>query len=121
MITRYYRNFYFILLIPILHVSQFKEIVFAIVEDHNSGHALNPNGNFEPFHQRLDCANLGPGYASLPQVTAPRVSTCMHGGRCDMIDAAHARDFYHPPFCPLGSECQSLGIVALPFCLSLKL
>lgn len=29
--------------------NQFKHISFAILEDHNSGYAHNPNGNFKPF------------------------------------------------------------------------
>jgi uncharacterized protein (TIGR02452 family) len=31
----------------------FKEIVIAVVDDHNAGHAHNPQGNFAPFARRV--------------------------------------------------------------------
>jgi uncharacterized protein (TIGR02452 family) len=34
----------------------FKEIVFAVFDDHNSGHKHNPEGNYLPFKNRFDLA-----------------------------------------------------------------
>ncbi len=34
---------------------KFRLLFFAILEDHNSGHEHNPNGNFLPFKEEMSC------------------------------------------------------------------
>ncbi|RUP50316.1 hypothetical protein BC936DRAFT_139647 [Jimgerdemannia flammicorona] len=89
---------------------KFKEIVFAIIEDHNSVTTANPAGNYGFFSSHLHRTDLGPGTLTLSPVSATPVSTCSFGGRCDTSDATHIKDFYHPPFCPYGKGCKTTGI-----------
>jgi hypothetical protein len=106
----------------------FKEIVFSIIDDHNTRQDLNPNGNFTPFQQVLDRfvayppttqtigMSLGP-YSFAPSKTNSNSTTieeyivgdiipCEQAANCDrMNDQSHCHSYSHPPLCPLGSEC----------------
>lgn len=48
----------------------FKEVVIAIIDDHNTGHAHNPEGNFRPFARKVLSAN-----GSVINSAGQRVST----------------------------------------------
>ncbi|RUP47497.1 hypothetical protein BC936DRAFT_145674 [Jimgerdemannia flammicorona] len=85
---------------------KFREIVFAVVEDHNSVTTANPAGNYEIFSSHLNRTALGPGTLTLPPLSAPPASTCSFGGRCEKSDATHSKEFYHPPFCPYRRDCK---------------
>lgn len=37
--------------------NRFKKIVFAILDDHNTGHKHNPNGNLQPFEKEFQNYN----------------------------------------------------------------
>ena len=39
----------------------FEEVIFAIVDDHNTGRSHNPNGNFAVFHKALDGRDFAKG------------------------------------------------------------
>jgi uncharacterized protein (TIGR02452 family) len=97
----------------------FKLITFAIIDDHNSGHQLNPDGNFKPFKDILDGMMASP----LSPINRPNtmfgpyrllsndVSTsdvcifdkipCNFGGTCkDMHNYKHSQEYSHPSLCP---------------------
>ncbi|CAF3383056.1 unnamed protein product [Rotaria socialis] len=97
----------------------FKLISFAIIDDHNAGHHLNPEGNFKPFKDALD----GMVVPRMPPINKPhsmfgpyRILShdwsinnvciydkmpCNFGAKCnDIYDLTHAQEFSHPPICP---------------------
>ena len=97
----------------------FKRIAFAIVDDHNSGQHLNPNGNYKPFKDILDGLDITPMLTmNLPhiivgsyQLLADGTSVadvcildkalCKYGALCnDIHDRKHAQGFAHPSLCP---------------------
>jgi hypothetical protein len=107
----------------------FKEIVFSVIDDHNTGGRLNPSGNFLPFQQTLDKfvahapitktggMSLGPyrliqsksnnGSTTIQEFILGDVPPCTRGAFCDNLnDQNHYRSNYHLPLCPLGSECN---------------
>ena len=97
----------------------FKLIAFAIVDDHNSGHHLNPEGNYKPFKDILDGLVLSPPStmniprsifgpyrilsdgASASDVCILDKTLCKHGALCsDIHNEKHAHEYDHPPLCP---------------------
>ena len=101
----------------------FKYICFAIVDDHNTGHGLNPNGNYQPFHELLDGLDpkpsthvkvdmmIGPwkvlnesknGEITLSNVEICNLRPCRYGTLCrDIESQSHCREYAHPPACSL--------------------
>ena len=108
----------------------FKSIVFAIVDDHNAGRQLNPEGNFQPF-----ASVVGEGIIVQPNTSMNRPNTsigpyrllgdglrvndvsildlnpCHHGAKCNEIyDPQHSSQFAHPPLCieaVVSGKCKS--------------
>ncbi|CAF2204419.1 unnamed protein product [Rotaria magnacalcarata] len=105
----------------------FKEIVFSIIDDHNTGNHLNPNGNFAPFQDVLDNLIVSPpstqvkgmtigpylisemkrsGKILVSEILINTIPPCDYATSCNrQNDQQHLRDFSHPPKCPFGSEC----------------
>ncbi|CAF1191569.1 unnamed protein product [Adineta steineri] len=106
----------------------FKEIVFSVIDDHNTGQRLNPNGNFIPFQQVLDNfvarppsvqsigMSIGPyrlirskannNIATIDEFIIGNVQPCEQAAYCDKLnDENHCQEFSHPSLCPLGAEC----------------
>ncbi|CAF1357620.1 unnamed protein product [Adineta steineri] len=106
----------------------FKAIVFSVIDDHNTGQRLNPNGNFIPFQQVLDNfvahpssaqssgMAIGPyrlirskannNIASIDDFIIGNVQPCEQAANCDnLTDENHCHEFSHPSLCPLGAEC----------------
>ncbi|CAF3831627.1 unnamed protein product [Rotaria sp. Silwood1] len=96
----------------------FELIIFAIIDDHNTGQALNKKGNFQPFYEELNDKILkpypltnqantifGPYRFSLDSVTVHDISICdlvpcNFGAKCNqMYDSQHAADYSHPSVC----------------------
>ncbi|CAF1338910.1 unnamed protein product [Adineta steineri] len=96
----------------------FRLIVFAIIDDHNTGQKFNPNGNFLPFQREFqqsifepiqpsNQANTiyGPYRFSTDGSTVENVSIfyltpCQYGAKCrDLFESAHVRQYSHPPLC----------------------
>jgi uncharacterized protein (TIGR02452 family) len=96
----------------------FDTIIFAIIDDHNAGHRLNPEGNFKPFADILHNKSASP----LSPMTKPNtmfgpyrltldgsnvndvcifdLAPCNFGAKCrDINNANHNRQFSHPPLC----------------------
>jgi hypothetical protein len=107
----------------------FTEIVFSVIDDHNTGGRLNRHGNFLPFQQALDQfvahtstnqivgMSLGPyrlvrsqsnnGSTTIKEFFVCDAPPCDHGAYCNnMSDQNHCHSFSHPPLCPFGSECK---------------
>ena len=107
----------------------FKEIVFAIIDDHNTGGRLNRHGNFLPFQEALDNFVARPPVTRIPEmslgphrlirsksnndnmtigeVVLGNKLPCEGGSHCEnMADKEHHQKFSHPPICPLGPECK---------------
>ncbi|CAF2666541.1 unnamed protein product [Rotaria sp. Silwood2] len=97
----------------------FETIIFAIVDDHNAGQRLNPEGNFKPFVDLLNeksakpmmpmnKANtmFGPYRLSSDGLNVADVyifdsTPCNFGAKCsDINNPNHTRQFSHPPCCP---------------------
>ncbi|CAF1104234.1 unnamed protein product [Adineta ricciae] len=96
----------------------FESIVFAIIDDHNTGQALNKEGNFQPFYDELNDKSIepyplnhqaniifGPYRFSSDGVNVCDVSIsgqapCNFGAKCSqMYDPQHENEFSHPPLC----------------------
>ncbi|CAF1041068.1 unnamed protein product, partial [Didymodactylos carnosus] len=109
----------------------FKQIIFAIVDGHNTGKQINPDGNFLPFKDALDglqfkkCTEPSVGMMIGPyRIVGKKMnndnlmlsafvigdkSPCYHAANCkDINDQKHCRQFSHPPLCPYGTECHPL-------------
>ncbi|CAF3805252.1 unnamed protein product [Rotaria sordida] len=92
------------------YAGYFETIYFAIVDDHNTGNAINPLGNFLPFQQILDGLVVRPpttlrvngangpyrildksnNQLTLSDVCILYLPPCQHGTKCQEIkDAAH--------------------------------
>ena len=105
----------------------FKTIVFAIIDDHNTGQQLNQHGNYRPFKTLLDgrtvkpvqrpTANtmIGPwrilkltseNEMTLREVRILHQQPCSYGGKCSRLQLKdHCRKYSHPPLCLFaGSE-----------------
>ena len=100
------------------YVGFFKDIVFAIVDDHNAGRQLNPDGNFQPFFDILNgmtvtsrpispIANVMFGSyrfstdsSTICDVCIFSNPPCQYGAKCtQMNDQTHANQYSHPPIC----------------------
>ena len=100
------------------YAGYFETIVFAIIDDHNAGGRLNPEGNFKPFARVLDgqvppsvSPTNKPNTISGPYRVLTDGSTvgdvqilylppCKYGGKCrDTNNAGHIRQYSHPPRC----------------------
>jgi uncharacterized protein (TIGR02452 family) len=108
------------------YAGYFQQIHFAIIDDHNAGHDLNPTGNYRPFQSMLDNYTAAPRkhlildmmigpWQILHQTTGEEIALsdvkichlkpCHHGGKCsDLKDEPHCREFTHPPLCPWASS-----------------
>ncbi|CAF1369525.1 unnamed protein product [Adineta steineri] len=103
------------------YAGYFKEIYFAIIDDHNTGNKINPNGNFLPFQRLLDNQIFYPptilrmngvsgpyrilnkssnGQLTLSDVLILHKSPCHHGSKChDLQNTRHCEEFSHPYVC----------------------
>ncbi|CAF2136304.1 unnamed protein product [Rotaria magnacalcarata] len=100
----------------------FKLITFAIIDDHNAGHHLNPEGNVQPFRVAFDGKSVEPlspmnkpntmfgpylilsDGSSVSDVSICDLPPCLFGANCkEMYDAKHAQQYSHPPLCPYAS------------------
>lgn len=135
---------------PPLHVAQifqlalqeyaglFREVIFAITDDHNANQEHNPDGNFQPFFEQLHDKPLRELPASHPVPFQARRcgDLCRFGGACtkphDEVEpegaplcvadtacadwsAAHRKTHAHTkcvvddvPQCPAGVECKDV-------------
>ncbi|CAF3536619.1 unnamed protein product [Rotaria sp. Silwood1] len=94
----------------------FHTIVFAIVDDHNAGRHLNPEGNFRPFASILDNQTVEPSTsmnkpntmigpyrllsdgATVSNITIFDLTPCNYGAKCtEIYNHNHANQFSHPP------------------------
>ncbi|CAF1043805.1 unnamed protein product [Rotaria sordida] len=112
----------------------FNAIYFAIVDDHNTGNKINPQGNLLPFQEILDgltvpspinfCIDAAIGsnriidksvdeQLTLNDVCILSLPPCHHGAKCrDRRNPEHKSQFSHPPMCPLSkatSACEQLN------------
>ena len=105
------------------YAGYFDTIYFAIIDDHNTGNAINPHGNFRPFAELLDGLVVEPpkalrvngvtgphrilekttdGQLTLGDACISYLPLCQHGTDCrELRDANHNREFSHPPMCSL--------------------
>ncbi|CAF1338926.1 unnamed protein product [Adineta steineri] len=96
----------------------FELIVFAIIDDHNTGQTLNKQGNYQPFYEELNDQTMkphpltnqanticGPYRFSSDGVTVQDIliynlEPCNFGAKCNkMYDSQHATDYSHPSAC----------------------
>ncbi|CAF3729079.1 unnamed protein product [Rotaria sp. Silwood1] len=106
----------------------FKTIVFAIVDDHNTGNHLNPEGNFKPFKDILDGmiatplppksirhTMFGPyrfisNDSSVSNICIMDKIPCHYGAKCSEINnQKHVQEFAHPPLCSfaaINGKCE---------------
>ncbi|CAF3537174.1 unnamed protein product [Rotaria sp. Silwood1] len=106
----------------------FHTIVFAIVDDHNAGRHLNPEGNFRPFASILDNQTVEPSTsmnkpntmigpyrllsdgATVSNITIFDLTPCNYGAKCtEIYNHNHANQFSHPPLCiyaAVHSQCR---------------
>jgi uncharacterized protein (TIGR02452 family) len=75
----------------------FKNITFAIIDDHNSKGA----GNFKLFRDYFAAHKVG----SSPQPLTVLKDVCDHGGRCNAFATCDATKS-HPPICPEVDTCK---------------
>ncbi|CAF2765095.1 unnamed protein product [Rotaria sp. Silwood2] len=107
----------------------FKNIYFAIVDDHNAGKQFNPDGNFLPFKKILDDLTVQPPTTirvngvsgpnrilnqtaddklTLSDVCISYLSSCPHGSKCrELKNSQHNNNFLHPPMCLYQSATSS--------------
>ncbi|CAF1367547.1 unnamed protein product, partial [Didymodactylos carnosus] len=101
----------------------FRQIIFAIVDDHNTGKQMNPNGNYLPFKQIVDnvtvrpAAKLSPGMMTGPYEVTEKLtindfiifnaSPCYDAAKCKKINnPEHCQKYTHPPYCPQRLVCN---------------
>lgn len=96
----------------------FDTIVFAILDDHNAGRLLNPDGNFRPFANILDNQVVEPSSSmnkpntmvgpyrllsdgsTVSNITIFDLRPCNYGAKCTEIhNHSHASQYAHPPLC----------------------
>ncbi|CAF3121371.1 unnamed protein product [Rotaria sp. Silwood2] len=107
----------------------FKNIYFAIVDDHNARQQFNPNGNYQPFKKllaglevqsmlnKIAGMSIGPyrvlndsynGELSLSDVRIFDRRPCQHGAKCsNLYNEQHCCEFSHPPLCPNAGSSMS--------------
>ncbi|CAF3923209.1 unnamed protein product [Rotaria sp. Silwood1] len=106
----------------------FKDICFAIIDDHNTGQDFNPRGNYQPFHEILDGLEVKPikhttddmmigpwrvlnGMGSreitLSDIKIFYLPLCCYGAQCrDIENKQHCREYLHPPICPFADSSK---------------
>ncbi len=96
----------------------FDTIIFAIVDDHNAGRLLNPEGNVRPFATILDNQTVEPSTSfnkpntmigpyrilsdgsTVSNITIFDLTPCNYGAKCtEIYTHNHANQFSHPPLC----------------------
>ncbi|CAF1026916.1 unnamed protein product [Adineta steineri] len=108
----------------------FKTIIFAIIDDHNTGRHFNREGNFKPFQvlngrsvtpfkpMNIPNAMFGPyrllsDGETMSDVCIFDSTPCQSGAQCKEIqNSNHARNFSHPPVCAMSygdGKCSQLG------------
>ncbi|CAF3753117.1 unnamed protein product [Rotaria sp. Silwood1] len=109
----------------------FELIVFAIIDDHNTGQGLNKQGNFQPFYDELNGKTMKPfspmnqpntifgpyrllsDGRTIHDISICDVPPCNFGAKCNqMYDPKHAPNFSHPPMClqqSLNGNCTQTG------------
>ena len=109
----------------------FESVIFAIIDDHNTGHHLNPKGNFSPFEEKFrNCVvkqkvplnegntMFGPyrllrDGLNVADVSICDLLPCQSGAHCkNLCSDDHTNEFSHPPRCAQDSSpsgCQQLG------------
>ncbi|CAF3939764.1 unnamed protein product [Rotaria sp. Silwood1] len=100
------------------YAGYFKTIYFAIIDDHNTGNQINPNGNFLPFKKILNGLNVHPpttirvngvsgpnrilnktsdGKLNLSDVCILYLQPCQYGSKChDLKNPQHNNNYLHP-------------------------
>ncbi|CAF4930143.1 unnamed protein product [Rotaria sp. Silwood1] len=116
------------------YAGYFKTIYFAIVDDHNTGNRINPDGNFLPFKTILDGLNVHPpttirvngvsgpnrilnktsdGKLNLSDVCILYLQPCQYGSKChDLKNPQHNNNYLHPPICSYQdatSSCEQMN------------
>eukprot|EP01028_Stygiella_incarcerata_P008495 TRINITY_DN3707_c0_g1_i1.p1 TRINITY_DN3707_c0_g1~~TRINITY_DN3707_c0_g1_i1.p1 ORF type:complete len:623 (+),score=158.88 TRINITY_DN3707_c0_g1_i1:250-2118(+) len=82
----------------------FKEIIFAIINDHNSK-SMTKEGNFNVFERML--RDFEPQHEGSIILIEPHSHPCRYGGLCRLIgDRAHCKKYHHPSMCCEGAECK---------------
>jgi uncharacterized protein (TIGR02452 family) len=110
------------------YAGYFKQIYFSIVDDHNTGNRLNPDGNYRPFKDILDDITVQPskreldvnmisgpyrilsknqGKITIDHVKIFDISPCKYGSLChELNDTQHCQSYSHPPLCPQYESCN---------------
>ena len=109
----------------------FRSIHFAIIDDHNTGNQLNPQGNFLPFQKELDGLTVHPqSLQSINMASGPfrllgkvgsdeqlnlsdvhifELLPCQYGAKChDLYDTQHSKSYSHPPVCFHQTNCKNM-------------
>ncbi|CAF4515491.1 unnamed protein product [Rotaria sp. Silwood2] len=111
----------------------FKTIYFAIVDDHNTGNQINPDGNFLPFTKILHGLHAQPpttirvngvsgpnrilnkssdGKLNLSDACILYLQLCQHGSKChELKNSQHNNNYLHPPICSYQdatSSCEQM-------------
>ncbi|CAF4453374.1 unnamed protein product, partial [Didymodactylos carnosus] len=105
----------------------FKEIIFAIIDDHNTKKLMNPEGNYIPFKRILDgeiveppsilknrmmigpykISNINDNKLTIKDFKIGDIPLCPNAAKCEHImDYKHSRVFLHPSICPYGTSCK---------------
>ncbi|CAF1248033.1 unnamed protein product, partial [Adineta ricciae] len=96
----------------------FRSIVFAIVDDHNTGQKLNVNGNFLPFESEFQQSTFeairpinkpntmfGPyrfssDGSNVENIAIFDLTPCKYGAKCrELFEPAHICQYSHPSLC----------------------
>ena len=96
----------------------FELVIFAVIDDHNTGQSLNRQGNFQPFYDELNNQTMKPFSAmnqantmfgpyrllsdgtTIYDISICDAPPCNFGAKCNqMHDREHAPEFSHPPAC----------------------
>ena len=116
------------------YAGYFDTIYFAIIDDHNAGGRVNPDGNYRPFKEILNDLVVRPpktlrvdgvtgpyrvldktsdGQLTLGDVYISQSPPCQHGINCrDAKNTDHSQKFAHPPRCSFQSttsECDQMN------------
>jgi uncharacterized protein (TIGR02452 family) len=110
------------------YAGYFKQIYFSIIDDHNTGNRLNPDGNYRPFKDILDdlivqsskrefdinmisgpyrILNKNHGKLTIDHVKIFDIPPCQYGSLChNLNDTQHCQSYCHPPLCPQYESCD---------------
>ncbi|CAF1452297.1 unnamed protein product, partial [Didymodactylos carnosus] len=104
----------------------FKEIIFAIIDDHNTKKLTNPEGNYIPFKRILDgeivkpssilknrmmigpykISNINDNKLAIKSFKIGDIPPCPYAAKCEhILNYKHCREFLHPSICPYGNSC----------------